>query len=326
MIKKKTKNGFLILILFFSFMFIRISSIAQTSPTQPSDSYDVKIGDSNTYVVEKAQFKNKNNYLPLYRHKIIRLENATLIGFNLTKGLKFKIGVNEFQEVGTFGEQPFVQQTVEDKNLGNLASPVESQYQIVGFNLISNIYQARPGIINPVFENKSSAVSYYNISYPIPNTYYHLSTTISGDFIYSTLKYTANYSTFLMNNTLLNEFNWKTGWLEKSTTMANYANGTFFFHDIIQREGSNSNLIGFIKNFTIITTSIGFALIMVAVIAFTSWSKSDQRRQNNLSFSNYLKNKFKYSKQPSKEKQNQSQSADKALTMIDEILKETKQK
>ena len=96
---------------------------------------------------------------------------------------------------------------------------------------------------------------------------------------------------------------------------------------LVRKKRESSNLINSIGNFTITTTELVSVLTIVAIpvligLSYKSFSKSSVKRQSNISYSNYLKSKLKYSKTKTKPKE--FHSADHALDMIDEILKETK--
>ena len=122
----------------------------------------------------------------------MQLENGTSIEFNITEGMKLKLTVAVINRSFTGEEQIYVKQTVNVKGIGLLTSSAQQAF----------------GLINPVFDNKSSALAYYN------TTIYSngQNIKITGDYVYSK----SNFTQGQINSITSTEINWKTGWLEKS--------------------------------------------------------------------------------------------------------------
>ena len=259
----------------------------------------MKVGDSNTYVVKRAKSLNANTF-----SGGIILANGSLLRFNITEGLKFVIKVVEINKSALGQEQVWVTTKVNIKDVGEVTSAVQRSI----------------GVINPSFENKTSAIDYYNSTLN-PN---FQKLTITGDFISITTNNTFSNAIMFSEG----KFNWKTGWLEMNHNLDMYSNGTVLTDYLVQKE-SNSNLINSIMSYTVSATEIGSVLIIVTipalvVINYRNWSKSKKQKGN--SYTNYVKNRFRYSKETTKVKQPKAGSADNALSMIDEILKETDNK
>ena len=97
---------------------------------------------------------------------------------------------------------------------------------------------------------------------------------------------------------------------------------------VIQSE--DYNLLMDNQHFAITTVEIGIILIMItsAVLigfSYRKWLKVETKKQNHGSYLNYIKNKFKFSKEKAKTNQKRAGSLDHALDTINEIIEETNQ-
>ena len=313
----------MLILISFSCIIVDKGSISQPSTILLSDlKYNVKIGDTRTYVVQTAQFLYK-----LFGQSFIILKNDSWEFFNLTKGVKYEVSIVNITKNESFTKEVLIRQTViqngSEKLISAVQTPDEGQKLSLNYALFGP-FQQRLSFINYGFDTSSRAFAYYNVSKNSDNE----NIKILGDYIYITTSLTINYESGQINDISSSVVNWKTGWLEKTSIISIFTNGTIFSHLVIQSEDSNLLLDN--QHITITIIEIGTVLIMItsAVLiwfSYRKWLKGETKKQNHESYLNYIKNKFKFSKEKAKTNQKRAGSLDHALDTINEIIEETKQ-
>lgn len=262
--------------------------------------YNVKTGDKNTYDLVKVILLNSEQSSGQFP-----LKNGSLMDFNIKKGEKIVITVITVNKSSNDNEQVFVTEKLTIPNKGSFVSQIMSE----------------SGVIFPSFENKSIALLYFN-----QTSYFGTPANISfnGDFI----SFDSNQS-YITNLTSLFKIviNWKTGWLESDHQYSVFTNGTIYEDFLIERE--RTDLVKTIIESGIFTIDLGLVLVLIIiptylVISYKRYTKSTNA-QEIIPFSTFVKMKInKVNKK--KEKQNKfiGHDTDKALAIIDEIIKENK--
>lgn len=291
-------------------MSITLSANSQgpsTTIQQSSLSYKAKPGDSNTYQVTKALYNNLN-YIP---NAGFQLENGTFMNFNITTNTKFSVKVVKINRTNTDIQQIYINQTLYLPGKGTFQSRT----------------QPGAGVIDPAFDSQSSAEMYYNSSMGIFLLGFH-HIKINGDFITVTTNTTFNSGNQINETTIITqEFNWKTGWLETTHINSVYSNGTIAEDYQVQR--ISSGIINSIVGFSTSPIGLGAGILSLSVIGVVGLAYSKyhgQISQGNIdvSFPKYLQEKVKFSNTRKTQKSQKVHSSEKALDMIDEILKENK--
>lgn len=294
--------NYFLLIFFTVFLCFSFSIGSISQAINNSYTYNEKTGDSNTYDIIKAD-STSGNYVP----SVFPLNNGTTINYNEIVGdkIEFKVVVVNQTDIGMYKNVPFITEKLITPDRGSfLSSP------IIGL-----------GIINPPFNDSASAMNFYNNSVALHSSII----TTNGDFISSVFNLTLGNETLFLNE----KYNFRTGWLESSEDKIYFSNGTLSMDQAIQRESPtiNNSLIGY----SIDIIEIGVVIIPVAIISLISYSYYKFRKVNiynnrNSSFTRYMQEKVKYSSKKSKQEPMPKHTSDKALDMIDEILKENENK
>ena len=232
--------------LFYVILFIIIISMSYTkdsySQTKPlSYKYNVKIGDSNTYIETKAINLQNNSFEDYFL-----LENQSYVRFNLTQGVTYKITVNTINETANNIKKVFITIILTISGRGTYMSPVGDG----------------SGFIRPSFDNLTEAKYYYNIAFSkLVNPKF----TIRGDLISLTSSITSNNIT----TSSLQVFNLRSGWLEKFDSKIASTNGTVLLEYQLQRE--STGLLETFFNYVVIgleISSVGVFIILIVFLVF----------------------------------------------------------
>ena len=240
MMKKSFNFLFALLVILLMSSKSSIYSHSQTTPI--SYNYNVKVGDSNTYMITRA-----SSYTYNYFRDGFPLENGSSLAYNATQGITIKVQVTTINQSSENTEQVFITMLLSIPGKGIFISPVGSSF----------------GFIHPAFSNLTSAQNYYNLAFSYLVT---PSFSIQGDFISLNSKFT-NYNNNLTSS-YTQIFSLRTGWLEEYDLKNIFANGTMLTNYQLKRE--SGGLINNLFNYTIIglgLSAIAVVTVIVVIIA-----------------------------------------------------------
>lgn len=269
--------------------------------------YDVKVGDSQNYTVMKY-YSNQNNTINAI------FENASIVSFNMTKGLTFKM---------------FVVTSNFSNGIGQYF--VKDNYTLPGIGIVTGKTFVATDYINPSFNSGSNAYDFY--SYYTRNTTDTITVGKSDISIITRYNYTMGENTVVVTK-IDYIISWKTGWMDDLET-SSYSNATLTSDIEIQNNVYNPNqsfskiantgnindYLNYLTDVVVLTSIlVGCLVILVFGMSYKSYSKSTKTSKSFQSFYNYLIDKIKFKNK--KSNTHQSINVDKALEKIEEIIQD----
>ena len=140
---KKSFN-FLFALVIILLMGTTNSIYSHSQTTLLSYNYNVKEGDTNTYMITKA-----SSFTYDYFRDGFPLENGTSLAYNATPGITIKVQVTTINQSSDNIEQVFITMILTIPGKGIFISPIGDSF----------------GFIQPVFNKLNSAQNYYNLAF-----------------------------------------------------------------------------------------------------------------------------------------------------------------
>lgn len=280
------------------------NTTTSVNPVNYGGTYKVKPGDIVQYNTTK--FLNPTN-----EASIIAYNNSPIL-YNTSIGTITTITIQNITLVDNFS------QVFSEVNVVNSRT-----------HLNMEVLTNQTNLLVAGFNTKNDFIQYINADHRlnIPANGYNqtvMTSQINGDFYNEVIKITSSYPalTIIVNETI----NWKTGWVQSFDRKQFASDGTLYSEtkQVLLANTTNSNQS--ILSYTNLAILIGLALIsggiIITFVSFVVYIRSPEKKSNNISFNKYLKEKIR-KEQP--KKRISSDLTDKALEMIEDIIKESQE-
>lgn len=296
------------------FLVLSISTISSTqaqilSPRDFGAKYTVYQGEIKQYTYSKVQNYGKDYIGVLYLDSKGNIENT----INISQGIVFTVVITN---ITTSRPQTFsFNATISTPN-----GSIQIFPEFFPF-----------GIIYYSFPNRSALNSYINNTLNVIFNTNTLSFKTDDNFLYVTISSGSSYS--------IRKYNWHTGWLQYSEDKISVKSNNSVVYDVKVELGSNNFLSNFFNsNLNSILFGLPLAGGGILTLAFINFKRNNKSRLNNdnsQSFLSYIKSDFKKHRDGinknsirnhNNSNYNRESSSDinKFLTIIEDILKETK--